>query len=128
MKIAKTVTIYALLALLIGGAFAQKSYITGAIDELYELADDISEGILQDDIDACKRSADIFYERWNDHVDTLSGLLDHEYVNAVYIEIESIREDIANANMQQLPSEAAKLKRSLSLISHLEKITLENIF
>jgi hypothetical protein len=124
----KTITLIALLLLMLGGILWQSIYIRQATDRLLDSLNQVKHPLMEDNAEKAAKAADAFCQLWEKEKNTYEALFEHNEVDLISTKAGSIKAFCAKG---RVPDALALVEELLFQIQHIHAINTvawENIF
>ena len=125
---AKKIAMGVLLILIIGGAFLQHLYVTGATEDLLDDLNQVSDALHLDEIDKALAASKTFNENWEKEKRLYEALFKHEEVDLISACAARLTQLCQQANKSEALAVTAETLYYVNHIHDIDSIRLENIF
>ncbi len=125
---AKKITIAVLLALIIGGAFLQHAYVTGATDELKNDLKRVGEALQTDNFEKALAASQTFSQNWEKEKRLYEMLFKHDEIDLISSSAARLSEYCAQRSKPEALAETAETLYYIRHIHAIDSVSFENIF
>ena len=124
---AKKITIFILLALILGGAILQHIYVTGATEQLKNDLHQVYIALKDEHYDKAMTASRTFSENWENEKRLYESLFKHEEVDLISAGAARITELCTHRDKAAALAETAETLYYINHIHEIDSVNLENI-
>ncbi len=124
----KTITLIALLLLMLGGALWQSHYISEATEKLIDALEQVKQPLIENNAEKAAKAAAAFCQLWEQEKNTFSALFEHNEVDMISYKARSVK---AFCVKGRVPDALALVEEMLVQVRHInaiDRVEWENIF